>query len=279
MDLSKLKNKLSSLQEGNRKGSGEKKDYSLTTFTPPVGEVQIRIVPSKYYPKDTFKEVLFYYDIGRRMMLSPLNFNEKDPINLFVQQLEKEEYTKEKYYLIKKLQPKMRIFLPVIERGKEDLGVRLWQFGPKMYETLVKYALDDETKGFEDILNGRDFTIDTVSKENTGTGFSASTIRPRLSTTPLSKDKKLVELWLENQPDPLEEYKNLQLSFEDMKAALAKFLTPEEDEENIPEENPNEIQTSKQTLNKNEFKKKKSDKIDELFSDNELSDDADDLPF
>ena len=61
-------------------------------------------------------------------MLSPETWGEKDPIALFAKKL-REEYSKENYLLAKKLDAKTRIFAPVIVRGEEDKGVRLWQFG------------------------------------------------------------------------------------------------------------------------------------------------------
>ena len=60
MDLSKLKGKLKTLQEGNG-GSKDKKDYSLTTFQHPIGKAQIRILPwNKDITSDDFLEVLNY---------------------------------------------------------------------------------------------------------------------------------------------------------------------------------------------------------------------------
>ena len=75
-----------------------------------------------------FTELKFYYGITNKVMLSPLNYGEKDPIALFASKL-REEYTKENYVLAKKLDAKNRIFVPVLVRGEEDKGVRLWQFG------------------------------------------------------------------------------------------------------------------------------------------------------
>ena len=46
-----------------------------------VGKQQIRIVPSAVYDsKNPFTELKFYYGITNKVMISPLNFGEKDPI-------------------------------------------------------------------------------------------------------------------------------------------------------------------------------------------------------
>lgn len=291
MDLKKLKSKLKTLQEGNKKSTSEKKDYSLTTFQPPIGKAQIRILPwANEICKEDFFETLFYYGIGKGLMVSPLNFGKKDPIDLFVQSLRAKDYTKENYYLAKKLEPKTRIFLPVIVRGEEDKGVRMWQFGKIIYEELVKFALDEETEGYEDIIEGRDFTIETVDKKYTGTGYNKTTIRPRMKITPLSKDKDLIKKWIKEQPNPLVEYKDCIYSFDEMKAALEKFLTPEEDEDeeretNVPDETNNEENTIVPKEQK-ALKEKKEDAFDRIFDEEEKKDNSskeededDDLPF
>ena len=159
MDLSMLKQKLDTLQQ--KQSTGQKRDYSLTFWRPTVGKQQIRIVPSAFNPKNPFTELKFYYGITNKVMISPLNYGEKDPIALFAGKL-REEYNKENYVLAKKLDPKTRVFVPVIVRGEEDKGVRLWQFGKLIYEELLSLAVDEEIGDYTDIATGRDLTIETV---------------------------------------------------------------------------------------------------------------------
>ena len=59
MDLSKLKQKLDTLQQKSPTG-GQKRDYSLTFWRPTVGKQQIRIVPSAYNADNPFTELKFY---------------------------------------------------------------------------------------------------------------------------------------------------------------------------------------------------------------------------
>ena len=134
-------------------------------------------------------------------MISPTNFGDKDPIALFAEKL-REEYTKENYVLAKKLDAKNRIFVPVIVRGEEDKGVRLWQFGKQVYEELLALAVDDEIGDYTDIVNGRDLTVETVGPESTGTPYNKSSVRVRLKTSPLSGDATQVETWTNEQPNP-----------------------------------------------------------------------------
>ena len=210
MDLSMLKQKLDTLQQKTPAG-GQKRDYSLTFWRPTVGKQQIRIVPSAYNAKNPFTELKFYYGITNKVMISPENFGEKDPIALFAKKL-REEYSKENYLLAKKLDAKTRIFAPVIVRGEEDKGVRLWQFGKLIYEELLSLAVDEEIGDYTDIVNGRDLTIETVGPESTGTQYNKSSVRVRLKETPLSSDAAQVEEWKKSQPDPTAEFKRFTFS-------------------------------------------------------------------
>ena len=275
MDLNAIKQKLDGLQQKTQ--TGPKKDYSLIFWRPTVGKQQIRIVPSKFNESNPFTELKFYYGITNKVMLSPLNFGEKDPIALFASKL-REEYTKENYVLAKKLDAKNRIFVPVVVRGEEDKGVRLWQFGKIVYEELLALALDDEIGDYTDIVSGRDLTIETVGPESTGTPYNKSSVRVRLKSTPLSEDAKQVETWSNEQPDPTNEFKRF--TFDEMKVALEKWLSPEEDgEEGVTTAPAAPASKSNFSLDTSaaSVKKSKDDAFDSIFDSNEGK--ADDLPF
>ena len=279
MDLNALKQKLDTLQQKTPTG-GEKRDYTLTFWRPTVGKQQIRIVPSAFNSKNPFTELKFYYGITNKVMLSPLNYGEKDPIALFAKKL-REEYTKENYLLAKKLDAKTRVFVPVVVRGEEDKGVRLWQFGKLIYEELLSLAVDEEIGDYTDISSGRDLTIETVGPESTGTQYNKSSVRVRLKQTPLSEDATLVEKWTKEQPDPNGEFKRF--TFDEMKAALEKWLSPEDaaDEGDIisePSEDFDDKPSSKFSLDTSKAKETKSDKFDSLFDDDSKNK-VDDLPF
>ena len=276
MDLSMLKQKLDTLQ--SKPQGGQKTDYSLIFWKPTIGKQQIRIVPSAYDTNNPFTELKFYYGITNKVMISPANFGEKDPIALFAGKLREGEYNKENYVLAKKLDAKNRIFVPVIVRGEEDKGVRLWQFGKLVYEELLALAVDDEIGDYTDIVDGRDLTVETVGPEATGTPYNKSSIRVRMKTSPLSEDATKVETWTNEQPNPKEGLFKL-FSFDEMKSALEKWLSPEEEESNVsenafPTEKAASPSTSNFSLDTTQAKQSKVDKFDSLFDDK-----TDDLPF
>jgi len=276
MDLSKLKQKLDTLQ--SKPQGGQKTDYSLIYWKPTIGKQQIRIVPSAYDSSNPFVELKFYYGITNKVMISPTNFGEKDPIALFAGKLREGEYNKENYVLAKKLDAKNRIFVPVVVRGEEDKGVRLWQFGKLVYEELLALAVDDEIGDYTDIVGGRDLTVETVGPEATGTPYNKSSVRVRLKTSPLSEDAALVEKWTNEQPNPKGDLFK-RYSFDEMKVALEKWLSPEdEDSEEVVPAPVADKSTSNFSLDTSKAKQSKVDQFDSLF-DSKDSNNGDDLPF
>ena len=277
MDLSMLKQKLDTLQQ--KTTNSQKTDYTTIFWRPTVGKQQIRIVPSAFNSNNPFTELKFYYGITNKVMISPVNFGEKDPIQLFAQKLRGGEYNKENYILAKKLDAKTRIFVPVIVRGEEDKGVRLWQFGKLVYEELLSLAVDEEIGDYTDVSSGRDITVETVGPEATGTPYNKSSVRVRLKTSPLSEDSSVVEKWLKEQPEPNKLFKRF--TFDEMKDALEKWLSPEDaneegdiisepasnfdnDLKDLPWEK--EEAKSKFSLDTSKSKQSKEDQFDNLFN-------------
>ena len=278
MDLNALKKKLDTLQ--SKPQGGQKTDYTTIFWRPTVGKQQIRIVPSAYDASNPFTELKFYYGITNKVMISPTNFGEKDPIALFAGKLREGVAYLENYVLAKKLDAKKLIFVPVVVRGEEDKGTRLWQFGKQVYEELLALAVDDEIGDYTDIVNGRDLTVETVGPESTGTPYNKSSVRVRLKTSPLSEDASLVEKWTNEQPNPKDGLFK-RFGFDEMKVALEKWLSPEEDSEEIV---ATPVASTPKTpsnfsLDTNQAKQSKVDKFDSLFDSKDSTNKVDDLPF
>ena len=280
MDLNAIKQKLDSLnkQSNYKKGSGKN-----LFWKPSVGKQVVRVVPNKYNKDFQFTEMMFYYGIGQRVMASPQNWNEKDPIQEFTKQL-RTTNDKENWRLAKKLDAKTRIFAPVVVRGEESEGVKLWQFGKEVYQEFLNMAADEEIGDYTDIAQGRDIKLTTVGPEVTGTPYNKTSIGPSLKTSPISKDKDEVNKFLEDQPDPMKIFKRY--TFDEVKSALQEFLSPEdqESEGDIIKEPAvafdGDTKGGNYSLDTN-AKKSKSEQFDDLFDNKESSnvDDNDDLPF
>lgn len=258
LDLNALRSRLQGLQ--NPKGGGSGEGLKKTLWSPSVGKHSVRILPSAFDKSNPFRELYFHYEFGKTMF-SLVNFGEKDPIVEFAQKLRKSSQ-KEDWQLAKKLEPKMRIYVPVIVRGEEDRGPLLWSFGKQIYMELLSIANDEDVGDYTDPINGRDITIETLGKETTGKDYNTSTVRVRTKQTPLSEDANLVKSWLTDQPNPMEQFKKY--SYEDLKSTLLNYLNPDEQEEEVVKEPaPTVVEPEKFTLNTS--KPSIDSKIDELF--------------
>jgi hypothetical protein len=276
MNLDAIKKKLESMQKTSNGGSNNNSS-NVKRFKPTIGKQTVRVVPFKFNKEFPFTEMKFYYGIGsKKVIASPLNWGEKDPIAEFGKQL-RGTNDKENWRLAKKLDPKTRIFAPVVVRGEESEGVQLWEFGKEIYEAFLQMAADEEVGDFSDIMSGRDIKLTTVGPESTGTAYNKTTIAPSMKTSPLSSDSTLMEKWLEEQENPKDMYKPL--PFDTIKQALQEWLNPEEDEEFIASDGKLEVVETKEEPKTNyslsskpAAKKSKSDQFDDLFED-------DDVPF
>lgn len=275
MDLTEIKSRLSAMQSKQGSG-GEKKNVY---FKPAIGKQMIRVVPNKFNKSTPFTELYIHYGIGNKVMISPTNWGEKDPIVEFAKQLRKTN-DKDNWRLAKKLDPKLRIFAPVIVRGQENEGVKLWQFGKETYMDFLNLADNEDVGDFTDIAEGRDITLTTVGPEVTGTSYNKTTIMPRTKQTPLAEDKNLIKSLMDLQPNPMETFKKH--SYDEMKQALQEWLNPEEaaEEATTTEEPASDLPWSKEDKSPSNYALKtpakttsKADKFDELFGEDEEEED------
>ena len=278
MDINAIKQRLNSLQSTNTPGKKEKIDYSKVYWKPKEeGKYQIRIVPSKLNPKNPFQEVFVHYGFSKFPIYALTNWGEKDPIVEFAAQLRKTN-DRENWVLVKKLDPKMRVFAPVIVRGEEEKGVRLWEFGKEIYMQLLGIAEDEDYGDYTDINEGRDFTVDVVKGDIGGRQGLKSSIRIKPKTTTLSSDASLIQTFLKEQPVLLEIQRKME--FDALKEVLQNWLSPEEatgevdedEEEEVTEVAPVKAYALKTPLAP---KANKADQFDSLFED----EDDNDLPF
>ena len=287
MDINSIKAKLSALQTQQSRPSGEARKNVF--WKPAVGKQTIRIVPSAYNKSNPFSELYFHYGIDKNPIISPTNWNEKDPIVEFAKQLRTSK-DKESWRLARKLDPKMRVFVPIIVRGEEADGVKLWGFGKEIYMELLSMVEDEDIGDYTDIISGRDLNLTTVGAETTGTGFNKTTVRARTKESTLTDDDTLLQTILKDQPEPLKMFSRM--SFEDMKSVLQKWLAPDEEEGVIssePATNFDDAKAAAPAAEELPWKKpanpftletqgkkveSKADKFDSLFND-----DDNDLPF
>ena len=269
MDLNKIKSRLDNLNQASKPKQTEKKDYTLVYWKPKEeGKYQIRFVPSKINKDNPFQEVFMHYGVGKYPIVALTNWGEKDPIVDFTKKL-RDSGDSDNWRMAKKLDPKMRIFAPVVVRGEENKGVRLFEFSKTIYLELLSIADDEDYGDFTDVAQGFDFVV-TASKVQDRPGFQLS-VRPKPKQTPLSDDSSKIETWLENQPILLEE--RYKYTYDKLKEELQKFLTDGEEDEIVSEPASEFDGDTTEVKNDKKFslstqgtpKKAKSDEFDDLF--------------
>ena len=195
IDLDKMKARKAAL-EG--KGGGNRDTF----WRPQDGEQTIRIVPTA--DGDPFKDYWFHYNVGNNPgFLSPKkNFGEDDPLNDFVRKLFNEG-TEESIKMAKSLMARQRFFSPVLVRGEEDRGVRIWGYGKQVYEQLLNLVLNPEYGDITDTETGTDLVLHYGKPP--GASFPQTKLTPRrrssiLCDDAVGGDDRCAEL-LENIPE------------------------------------------------------------------------------
>lgn len=276
MDISAIKSRLSSLQQSASSGKKEKIDYTKYYWKPKQeGKYQVRFVPSILDKQNPFKEVFVHYGISKFPIFALTNWGEKDPIVEFAKQL-RSTNDKENWKLSKKLDPKLRVYAPVIVRGEEHKGVRLWEFGKEIYLQLLGIAEDEDYGDYTDIKEGRDFTIEAVMGDIGGRQGLKTSIRVKPKTSLLSDNKTELENWLNNQPNVLELQRKME--FDAIKEVLQNYLAPtveetdtvvEEDEDDTDMPWEKETPKTKYPAPAMVKPKSKADEFDSIFEDEE----------
>ena len=252
MDLNAIRKRLGQLQTTNNRTS--------SLWKPQPGKTQIRIVPYAFNKDNPFIELFFHYNLNNRSYLSPISFGRPDPIEEFAQKL-KASGNKEDYQLSKKLEAKMRTFAPVIVRGEESQGVKLWGFGKTVYQELLSIIADPDYGDISDPINGRDVSVEFISAEESGASFPKTNIRVKPNQTPISDEPSVLELVKTSQKDITEIYQ--EQSYDDLTNVLNEWLNPSED--STEEEEVKQETTSTSDLATSKVKDT-SEAFDELFN-------------
>ena len=98
---------------------------------------------------------------------------------------------------------RQRFFSPVLVRGEEDQGVRLWGYGKTVYEQLLNLVLNPEYGDITDVESGTDLSLHYGKPA--GATYPQTKLVPRRRSSPLCDeavggDERCTEL-LESIPD------------------------------------------------------------------------------
>jgi len=227
LDLSAIRGRLNKLQNTSNRTSN--------LWKPTPGKHQVRVVPYKFSPENPFIELFFHYNINNKTYLSPSSFGRPDPIVEFAEKL-KRMGDKEDWKAAKKMEPKLRTFVPVLVRGEESEGVKFWGFGKTVYQEILGYIADPDYGDITDPTNGRDITIEYTSAEDAGTSYPVTTIRVKPNVTSLGEDATANQNFMETQSNITDIYS--ELSYDELKSVLEGWLNPtaEEAEESVSQQ-------------------------------------------
>jgi hypothetical protein len=215
MDISLALKRFSSLQNNTKK--------SDSIFKPANGKSQVRIVPYKFNKDIPFIELYFHYNINNKTYLSPMSFGRPDPIVEFAEKLKRTGDTDD-WKAGKKMEPKLRTFVPVIVRGKESEGVKFWGFGKTVYQDILGYIADPDYGDITDPNTGRDIVLEVMSAEESNASYPTTTIRVKPATSKLAETPEQIQSLLEGQKEITELYS--ELSYAELKSVLENWLNP-----------------------------------------------------
>lgn len=219
INLDQIKDRLKQIQQSASSGGGG----SDILWKPPVGKSQVRIVPYAFNKENPFLELYFHFEIGKKNMLSPSSFGRPDPIIEFAEKLKKTG-NKDDWKLGRKIEPKFRVYAPIIIRGQEDEGVKFWSFGKQIYQELLGIISDPDYGDITDLMNGRDVTIEHIAAEKEG-AFPSFTVRVKPNTTPATTDKDIAEKIVKDQKNITDIIK--EPTYEELQQVLENWLNPE----------------------------------------------------
>lgn len=190
----------------------------------------VRIVPYNKDKECPFVKLFFHYEVNDgtakpKTVLSPATFGDPDPFAEAAQVLQ-QTGDNDDWKMAKALVPKERIFAPIIVRGEQNKGVLWMSLGVKTYDQIIKIMQNADEQGIDivDVKKGVDLVVEVVSKEQSKTNYSSTTITPRQKQSQLSDDPEQVKTWLEEQPDIFDVYKRY--TYEQLQAMLDNFGKP-----------------------------------------------------
>ena len=267
IDMDAIRRKLGQLSGANSKRN--------IMWRPEEGEeTTVRLLAYPDNDGQPFKELNFYYNIGNNPgLLAPYQFGKPDPIQELINKL-RDDGSKESYELAKKLYPKMRCFAPVIVRGEEDKGVRLWAFGKQIYQSLLNYMLDEDYGDITDVNEGNDLRINCFKAP--GKMWATTEVRPRPKSTPLAESPDQIQKWSNNIPsvDDLYDLK----SYEELERIVNAWLNGDDEEQSTgttrggPSQQQSQSSTPTPTpSSETESASSKYDSLDAAFADLEDS--------
>lgn len=226
LNIDLMKQKLAASQ------NKEKATTTDTKWKPVEGDQTIRILPTK--DGDPFKQFEFHYNVGKNpgILCPKKNYGEHCPICEFASQLwrdgveNNDDQTKN---AAKKLFARKRYYSPILVRGQEAEGVKVWAYGKQAYETLLGYVLDPDYGDITASETGTDIVL-SYSVPGTPGSFPKTSLKPRRRPSVLCDDAIAdCQSLLDSVPDIEAQFDRL--SSEEIQSILDDYLSTDSSSE------------------------------------------------
>lgn len=219
VDIEAIKAKLKAINE--RGGGGQ-----LNSWRPDLGDYTIRCIPwPDAEPGMPFHELSFYY-FGNYRCLAPSQFGKPDPIKQERDRLFATKDADDKA-LAKRLLAKTRAYIPIIVRGKEHEGIKIWSVGKEIHSRLLSFFIDSDIGDYTDLDAGYDLKV-TISRQ-AGKKFNDTSVDAARKASPAMQDRQKLTALMKGIPDLKSIYK--ERSYDEVKRDLDAWLNagaPEE---------------------------------------------------
>lgn len=210
-------------------------------------EHDIRLLPYAH-GSDPFIELHFHYEIGEQgtILCPKLNFDKECAICDFAETLKgwkdssgedkPERERKQDWEIFKKIQAKARVFVPVVERGKEAEGAKFWGMSPTTAGEVLSICADadrleavgaDESNALN-VLFGVDKGYDIhvsfcePGKKGNNKSFPIIKAEGKIKVSKLMPDKKQTDSLLSSVKNIKEVYP--ELSSDEVEKLFKKFV-------------------------------------------------------
>jgi hypothetical protein len=172
------------------KNGGKPSGKNSTMWRPKAGDQNIRILPTA--DGDPFREFQFHYNVGKNpgIYCNKRNDGGECAICDFASKLWRDGVENDDSTLkneAKKLFARKRYYSPVLVRGNESEGVKIWAYGKTAYETLLGYVLDPDYGDITDPETGTDIKLN-YNVPGTPGSFPKTTLQPRRRPSVLCDD-------------------------------------------------------------------------------------------
>jgi hypothetical protein len=232
-DISKIKSRVNKMTKSSERKS-DADEVKLNYWKPEMGDNVIRFLPYSFADGQPFQELAFYNSpvLNERRLVAPFQFGLADPIHDLMVELRKEHQGDKVWNQMKELRVKESFYAPILVRGKEDEGVKIWEMSQRVVQGVYEVLMSDDWADEQlfDVHEGFDFTITARDSGRTFKGYTIKEITPlpKRKASPALKTKAACDELVASVPNIGEVMQKYCMSEEKLTTLLNNFLNPDD---------------------------------------------------